>query len=99
MNGTKERDDIVDKSLADAASVTYFDLELRASHAQGLNPVAYDVGTPVINIGDVTFFGPVVTPAPKGEGAGKLFDAVLGAVRFPGFYEIKRSRIDGPSFE
>jgi len=39
-----------------------------------------------------------VTPAPKGEAAGRLFDGVLLALRTPGFYELKRSRLDEPSF-
>ena len=44
-------------------------------------------------------FGPVVTPAPKGEEAGRLLDGVLAVMSIPGFYELKRSRTQGPSFE
>jgi hypothetical protein len=64
-----------------------------------MDPVGYDVGTPVIHVGDIAFFGPVITPAPKGEAAGRLFDGVMLVAGTPGFYEIKRSRIAGPSFE
>jgi hypothetical protein len=104
----KDWDDIIAKSLAEvgleadlaeAAGVTDFDVRLRASHAEGMDPVGYDVGTPVIHVGDIAFFGPVITPAPKGEAAGRLFDGVMLVAGTPGFYEIKRSRVDGPSFE
>jgi 2-hydroxychromene-2-carboxylate isomerase len=104
----KEWDEIIAKSLADVgleadlaavADGTDFDERLRASHAEGMDPVGYEVGTPVIHVDDIAFFGPVVTPAPKGEAAGKLFDGVMLVAGTPGFYEIKRSRTDEPSFE
>jgi|ERR1700722_6277792 len=104
----KDWDEIIAKSLADvglevelaaAADDTSLDTRLRESHAEGMDPVGYDVGTPVIHVGDIAFFGPVVTPAPKGEAAGRLFDGVMMVAGTPGFYEIKRSRIDDPSFE
>jgi hypothetical protein len=104
----KDWDDVIAKSLADvgleadlaaAADSTDFDVRLRVSHAEGMDPVGYDVGTPVIHVDDIAFFGPVVTPAPKGEAAGRLFDGVMLVASTPGFYEIKRSRTDDPSFE
>lgn len=104
----KDWDEIIAKSLADvgleaelagAATDIAFDERLRVSHAEGMDPVGYDVGTPVIHVGDIAFFGPVVTPAPKGEAAGRLFDGVMMVAGTPGFYEIKRSRIDDPSFQ
>ncbi len=104
----KEWDEIIAKSLADvglevnlisAADDVNFDEALRRSHAEGMDPVGYDVGTPVIHVDDIAFFGPVVTPAPKGEAAGKLYDGVMMVASTPGFFEIKRARIDEPSFE
>jgi len=104
----KDWDDVIAKSLADvglevelasAADDAQFDARLRASHAEGMDPVGYDVGTPVIHVDYIAFFGPVVTPAPKGEAAGRLFDGVMMVAGTPGFYEIKRSRTDEPSFE
>ncbi len=104
----KDWDEIIAKSLADvglevdlisAADDVNFDQALRRSHAEGMDPVGYDVGTPVIHVDDIAFFGPVVTPAPKGEAAGRLYDGVMMVAGTPGFFEIKRARIDEPSFE
>jgi len=39
-----------------------------------------------------------VTPAPKGEVAGRLWDGCLLVAGTPGFYELKRSRDVGPDF-
>ena len=85
--------------LAKAATQKKWDAELRRSHKSGISLVGTDVGTPVIAVGDTAFFGPVVTPAPKGEAAGRLWDGTLLVARTPGFYELKRSRTQGPIFD
>lgn len=85
-------------SLADAMDSTEYDDALKKSHHAGMDQVGYDVGTPVISVEGVAFFGPVVTPHPKGEAAGTLWDGVLLVAGTPGFYELKRSREQGPDF-
>jgi DSBA-like thioredoxin domain len=108
IEGNKDLDDVIVKALNDvsldadlalAASSTDYDEALRKSHHAGMDPVGYEVGTPVIHVGDVAFFGPVVTPAPKGEAAGKLFDGVMLVANTPGFFELKRTRTADPIFE
>ncbi|WP_436775681.1 mycothiol-dependent nitroreductase Rv2466c family protein [Yinghuangia sp. YIM S09857] len=87
------------KDLADAVDSTDYDEALRASHKQGITLVGEDVGTPVVSVNGVAFFGPVVTPAPKGEAAGRLWDGCLLVASTPGFYELKRTRTEGPIFD
>ena len=85
--------------LLSAANDITFDQKLRDSTAEALKLVGDDVGTPVIAIDGVAFFGPVISPAPKGEAAGKLWDGVLNVARTPGFFELKRTRTVGPIFD
>ncbi|MEU7319876.1 DsbA family protein [Streptomyces griseoviridis] len=80
-----------------------FESELRASHKEGIDLVGQEVGTPVIAVPgadgeQVAFFGPVVTPAPQGEQAARLWDGTLAVASVPGFYELKRTRTKGPDF-
>ncbi|MFH0246477.1 DsbA family protein [Streptomyces sp. HK10] len=88
----------LDPSLADAAGSDAYDSAVRASHHDGIGRVGTDVGTPVVAVGDVAFFGPVVTPAPRGEAATKLWDGVLAVAGTDGFFELKRTRTRGPAF-
>jgi hypothetical protein len=90
--------------LADYADRDTYDTELRASHKEGIDKVGQEVGTPVIAVPgsdgrQIAFFGPVVTPTPRGEDAAKLWDGTIMVASVPGFYEIKRTRTAGPSFE
>ncbi|WP_066463740.1 mycothiol-dependent nitroreductase Rv2466c family protein [Sanguibacter suarezii] len=85
--------------LAAYATSDRYDTELRASHQDGISRVGEDVGTPVVSFNGVAFFGPVVTPAPRGEAAGRLWDGCVLVAGTPGFFELKRTRTQGPVFE
>jgi hypothetical protein len=86
-------------AYADAWESTEYDEALSKSHHQAMELVGYDVGTPVIRVEGEAFFGPVVTPAPRGETAGRLWDGFTLVAGTPGFFEIKRSRTVNPTFE
>jgi protein-disulfide isomerase-like protein with CxxC motif len=85
--------------LADAMDSTEYDEAVRASHTDGIERVGLEVGTPIISVGGASIFGPVVTPIPRGEAAGRLWDGVLLCLQTPGFFELKRSRTNPPIFD
>jgi hypothetical protein len=85
--------------LADAMDSTDFDDAVRTSHAEGINRVGFDVGTPIISVNGLSIFGPVVSPIPRGEAAAKLWDGVLLIAGTDGFFELKRSRTRDPIFD
>lgn len=91
----------LDPALVEAATSTEYDGALRASHRQGMEPVGDDVGTPIIHVtgpdgAQGAVFGPVISRIPRGEDAGRLWDAVATLSAFPGFSELKRARTEAP---
>jgi len=87
------------EKLAAAAESTEFDEAIAKSHHEGMDLVGDDVGTPVIRVGTAAIFGPVVSPIPRGEAAGALFDGVLQVINTDGFFELKRARNRKPIFD
>lgn len=85
--------------LARFATSDEYDAQLRASHQRAIDLVGEQVGTPVVAFNGTAFFGPVLTPAPRGEAAGRLWDGFALITSVPGFYELKRTRTQGPVFD
>ncbi|MFE3459543.1 DsbA family protein [Nocardiopsis aegyptia] len=108
-NGGQERDDDtiraalaeagLPEDLVGAGASTDYDEALRASHAEAMKLVGEDVGTPVVQVEGVSFFGPVLTPTPRGEDAGRLWDGVRLVAGTDGFFELKRTRTRRPLFD
>ncbi|MGV1007440.1 MAG: disulfide bond formation protein DsbA [Dermatophilaceae bacterium] len=101
----RDFDDVIAEALAEcglpaqlarAAGLKKHDAALKRSHKRAISLVGLDVGTPVVAVEGIAFFGPIVTPAPTGAAAGDLWDGCLLVAGTPGFYELKRTRSVGP---
>lgn len=82
----------LDSSLADAMDDASYDEAIAESHRRGMDQVGNEVGTPTIAFDGRAFFGPVLSKAPRGEDAGRMWDAFVTLSKYEHFYELKRSR-------
>jgi len=88
--------------LAGAAASTQHDDDIRADTDDALDRCGGNVGTPVLSFSPPdgpSFFGPVISRAPKGQEAVDLWEAVLVLGSNPHFSELKRSTRGRPTFD
>jgi hypothetical protein len=90
-------------SYAAAFDDESWDAVIQASMDEGLGLTGPDVGTPLLAFVDDTgtrvgFFGPVISRRLPLEQALRLWDGVSMAATVEGFWEMKRTRTEGPDF-
>jgi hypothetical protein len=90
-------------TLANAALTTVYDDAIRASHQTAVADLGEEAATPVIQLSGADgrtamFVGPVLTPIPRGEAAGDLWDGVVRVARADAFFELRRPRTRRPDF-
>jgi predicted DsbA family dithiol-disulfide isomerase len=82
----------LEPDLVDAMDDPSYDEAVARSHHEGMDQVGDDVGTPTIAFNGAAFFGPVLSRIPRGEDAGRIWDATVALAAFPYFFELKRTR-------
>jgi len=92
-----------DTSYTDAMDDESHDEYIRADTELALSRTGRDVGTPILTFHpgaetEASFFGPVISKAPRGEEALELWDAVEKLATMSGMAELKRSNRLAPDF-
>ena len=82
----------LEPELVEAMDDSSYDEAVARSHHEGMDQVGDDVGTPTIAFNGAAFFGPVLSRIPRGEEAGRIWDAAVELASFPYFFELKRTR-------
>jgi 2-hydroxychromene-2-carboxylate isomerase len=78
--------------LVEAWDDDSYDEAVKKSHHQGMDQVGDEVGTPTIAFAGSAFFGPVLTGVPRGDDAGRIWDACVTLSAYDDFFELKRTR-------
>ena len=93
----------LDPRHADAYTDDSWDREIRTRMDQGIALAGEDIGTPIIAFDDRNgvkqgYFGPVITRVPPTEDSLAMWDALVTMMNVDGFWELKRTRTQGPEF-
>jgi hypothetical protein len=92
-----------DERYLEAADDESHDAHIRADTELALSRTGKDVGTPILTFhpgadNEASFFGPVISKAPRGAEAVELWDAVEKLATMSGMAELKRSNRVAPDF-
>jgi hypothetical protein len=92
-----------EQAAADALDDESHDAYIRADTELALSRTGKDVGTPILTFhpgadNEASFFGPVISKAPRGAEALELWDAVEKLATMSGMAELKRSNRVAPDF-
>ncbi|MFA1702535.1 DsbA family protein [Mycobacterium intracellulare] len=79
-------------ATAAAVSDESLDESIRRQHQAAQDALGETGGSPILRIGERTFFGPVLTAVPAAEDAAALFDAVETLANTPQFAQLQRPR-------
>ena len=93
----------LDTHHAQAYDDPSWDAEIRTRMDAGIALAGEDVGTPIIAFEDRNgdkqgYFGPVITRVPPTEESLAMWDALVTMMNVEGFWELKRTRTQGPEF-